>query len=454
MSVILEKQLLSHILYNPETIEKVTLNGEHFSDVIVRCIYTKLREKHNETDGYEFINKDVLPLIYENNKEIFNSKDITTFKEIPKYIFSDYDKESSFDWMFSENIIKDEFKKRKYIEVLEKTIENLEISSIDSSMSNLDMGLRNLDKDNPRDSTILQASNFMGIYNERSKEIEEAKKSNKPTYYKPSHPIAQKYTRIKKGWFCNIISGTAGGKSLELVQEAVYHSKTYNERVLFITDENSDEVILTYMYCNYLGIKYHDVEDRIIDLNEYINNLNLEDKNELKRIFTNIDVIELAGIPTIEVRNILKTAENNDNSYGWVGLDSFEEVNIDANVEEVTRQNQNAILCERIAKDFKLILWVTAQLKTDFYPVSVEKMMMTCNHGSKTLIKKSFLSILLWWEYSKDEDGDKTLGFRGKLNKCRSGGVGKIYEIKQNYDYCQLIASENELGNDNYEVGF
>jgi len=447
MSVILEKQLLSHILFNPSIIERVSLKGEHFSDLITRCIYSKLKQRYDETNGYEFINKDVLPLIYESNKNIFEAKGITTFKEIPKYIFSDYDKELGFDWMFSENIIKEEYKKRMVSETFEIAIEELETNPIDSVLSNLDMSLINLEKDNPRDSTIIQADSFMDIYNKKSKEIIEAKEGDKPLYYKPSHPVIQKYARIKRGWLCNIISGTGGGKTLALVQEAVHHSKIYNERVLFITDENSDEVVLSYMYCNYFGISYHKMEDREINLNEYIDNLPKDELNEVKRVFSNIDVIELASIPTAEVRKILKKADNCDNPYCWLGIDSFDEVNLDSTAQETARQSQNAVMCERLAKDFDLICWLTTQLRTEFYSISIENMMITCNYGSKNIIKKSSLSLLLWWEYSKSEDeGATTLGFRGKINKCRSGGVGKIYDIVQNYNCCQLLASKEAIG--------
>jgi len=454
MSKILERQFLANLLYNPSVLDKTTLKSDNFSDIAIRCVFSKLKQKHEDSKGYEFVNKDILPLIYENNIDIISSDYITTFKDFVNYIFSDYDRTSQFDWMFSENIIKEEHKKRQHKDLFEKAMCDSDEYSLDIVISNLELGLKNLEKDTPRDSSIIQGNSFMNIYNERSKEIEELKNTNKPTHYTPSHEAIKKYTRMKKGWFGSIISGAGGGKTIALCQEAVYHSDVYNEKCLYITDENSDEVVLTYMYCNYLGLKYHDIEDRVIDLDKYIDELSKEKKEELERVFKNIDVIEMAGIPSSEVRNLLKKAENNDNPYEWLGLDSFEEVNIDANVEEITRQNQNAIICERIAKDFSLILWVTAQLKTDFYQISIEKMMMTCNHGSKTLIKKNFISLLLWWEYGKsDDDDNKTLGFRGKINKCRSGGMGKVYEITQNYDYCRLNPSDNEIGNSS-SVGF
>lgn len=201
------------------------------------------------------------------------------------------------------------------------------------------------------------------------------------------------------------------------------------------------------MYCNYLGIKYHQVEDREIDLAKHIDNLPDKEKEELERIFTNIDVIELVGIPTGELRSILKNAENHDNPYEWLGLDSFEEVNIDSDAKELERQSSNAVMLERMAKDFSLILWVTAQLKTTLYRRSIENMPLTCNHGSKTLVKKCFLSLVFWNEISgDDEDKKEELGFRGKISKCRSGGAGKVYNIKRNYDYCQLITDKQEIG--------
>jgi len=455
MSVILEKQLLSHILYNPETIEKVTLNGEHFSDVIVRCIYTKLREKHNETDGYEFINKDVLPLIYENNKEIFNSKDITTFKEIPKYIFSDYDKESSFDWMFSENIIKEEFKRRKYVEVLEKTIEDLDDASIDSAMSNLDMNLRSLDKENPRDSQLILGNTFTDIYDERTKEIEELKHNDKPSYYAPFHPVLKKYIRMKRGMCWNIIGKTGEGKSLVSVQIMLEFAREYDERTLYITDENSAEVILSYFHAAYFQIKYKDIEDRIVNLTQHIKNLSPKDKAEYDRVFGLIEVIELPSIPLLEVRRILKNAENNDNPYTFIFADSMDEIGSDMNVDEVTRYDLNAKQIERIAKDHSVIFGVSNQLNTNLYTTSVEKIPSLCTHQSKTIGKKVFMALVIGDEYKNNDDGEvESLGQRIRILKSRSGGMNVIYPFERRFDYCSILPSDHEIGKDGCEVGF
>ncbi len=257
MSKILERQFLANLLYNPSVLDKTTLKSDHFSDTVTRVVFSKLKQKHEETNGCDFVNKDILPLIYENNVDILNNDKIYTFKDFANHILSDYDRKSPFDWMFTENIIKDEYKKRQYRDLFEKAMYESEESNLDTVVSNLELGLKNLEKDNPRDNSIIQAGSFMDIYNKRSKEIEELKKSNKPTYYTPSHKAIQKYVRMKKGWFNSIISGAGGGKTLALCQEAVHHSKTYDERCLYITDENSDEVVLTYMYCNYLDIKYH-----------------------------------------------------------------------------------------------------------------------------------------------------------------------------------------------------
>ena len=712
MSTTLEKRFLANIFHKPSTLEKTTLSGRHFSDITVRCIFTKLKESYDETNGLEMVNKEILPHLFDNNLDLLQTQDITTLKSLTHHIFSDYDYKDNFDWLFSENIIKDNFNRRKHQELFEQSMESLEVENIDTVLTNLELGLKTLENNENRKNKIIQAESFLNIYNEESKAIEELKSNNKPTYYAPSHKVLQKYVRMQKGWFCNIIGGTGcvdadteyfngkgwkpiskyqegekvlqynedgtselvdpteyhkyeceslwefktgrgleqclsdehnvvyfnnntnklvkepfrdirkkhaqarwgfngnfktshnykggsgipltdgkirdmvalitkeifspfhteefsegwyncsvpqlevvvnevlreisynrhstsvvhrfnllskanadfiqfvfsslnyksdiaekgngvyivsatksykatmlnhhskvkinevktkdgykycftvdsgmlvlrrnnnifitgnSGKSLALGQEIVKHSERYDERCLYITDENSDTVILTYMYCNYLGLKYHDVVDRKVNLDEYISNLPPKEIDELKRVFKNIDVIELSGISTQEVRRLLKNARNNDNPYEWVGIDSLEEMNIDSTLDDLSRQNQNAIMCERIAKDFDLILWVTAQLKTDLYNTSIEKMPIMCNHGSKTLIKKCFFSLLLHHEYAKDADGDaKVIGFRGKLNKSRSGGVGKVYAITQNYDYCQLIPADDEIGN-------
>lgn len=199
------------MLLNPDNVEKLTLKGEHFSDVVCRIVYSAIRKKFEKDNTKEHISEEAVTLIYEKNQDLFSVKGIDNAKEAKAYIFQDYDREESFDWMYSQNIIKEQYKKKKYTEALSKAIEKVNEKGIDTAINTLDMDLKNLDRDNSRESSITNANNFMDKYNERTKEIEELKKSDKPIYYSPSHKLVEKYARMKKGWFNNIISGSGGG---------------------------------------------------------------------------------------------------------------------------------------------------------------------------------------------------------------------------------------------------
>lgn len=770
MSLILEKQLVAHIFYNPDVLDRLTLKSDDFSDTITKALYSKMKQSEIG------VSIELFAKLYESNRNIFDLKDIQTFHQAKKYIFFEYEKEKDFDWMYVEILLKEESKKRKYSEIFEKSMENIHKEGIDTALSNLDLSLRKLDMENPRDIELIKAENFLDLYKERTLEIEELKKSNKPTYYTFNNKILSKHVRMKLGWLWNLVAGTGcvdcdteyfngsewkkvsdyvegdkvlqynedgtselvypskyhvynaeylnhfktkyginqclsdehsvvyfndnnelmkkqmldvkeihdkningfsgkfkvshnfkGGNGVELsdneirlmvaviadgnfanntnlcrvniknkhkkdrivdllnkcnieykekqynkkdlefvafifkapIRTKVYDSiwyncskeqlfiisdevlnwdgyydkrnnektigrffttikknadfiqfvfnslnykasiqcsdrrgrirklngkeyvtktidyivliskrcytsisnqhnkvkiekyktldgkkycftvpssmlvlrrddnvfitgnsgksiastqltvefvRDYNERALYVTDENSKEVILTYMYCTYFNIKYHDVEDRIIDLNNHIKQLPEKELKEFLRIFSKIDVIELPCIPLLEVRKILKNAINNDNPYTWVFLDSFDEINSDSNAVEVDRYDANAKMCERVAKDYQCLLGVTNQLATDLYKASIEKIPQLCTHQSKTIVKKCSLSLVLGNEVKKDEDGNSELGSRMKINKCRSGGQGVLLATQKDFDRCTLHISNNEIG--------
>lgn len=440
MSLILEKQLVAHIFYNPDVLDRLTLKSDDFSDTITKALYSKMKQSEIG------VSIELFAKLYESNRNIFDLKDIQTFHQAKKYIFFEYEKEKDFDWLYVEILLKEESKKRKYTEIFEKSMENIHKEGVDTALSNLDLSLRKLDMENPRDIELIKAENFLDLYKERTLEIEELKKSNKPTYYTFNNKILGKHVRMKLGWLWNLVGKTGDGKSIVSTQLTVDFVKNYNERALYVTDENSKEVILTYMYCTYFNIKYHDVEDRIIDLNNHIKQLPDKELKEFLRIFSKIDVIELPCIPLLEVRKILKNAINNDNPYTWVFLDSFDEINSDSNAVEVDRYDANAKMCERVAKDYQCLLGVTNQLATDLYKASIEKIPQLCTHQSKTIVKKCSLSLVLGNEVKKDEDGNSELGSRMKINKCRSGGQGVLLATQKDFDRCTLHISNNEIG--------
>ena len=440
--MVLETQFLANIFYNPELLDKITLTGDEFINAPVKIVFKKIREIHNKEQE---VTKDVLPVIYELNKDIFEQFEMSNYKDLEKHIFHNYEK---IDWLYTENVIKEKYKKRLYQKVFEEAQLNIEKKPIDNVLNNLDIALSQLDKEDIKDNKLIQSTDFKDIYEERTKEIKELKKTGKLPYYSLYHPVLKQYVRMKRGWSWNIIAKTGAGKTIVATDLLLQFVKEYNERALFITDENSDEVILTYLHCSYFNIKYKDVEDRKIDISKLIDNLDEKGKKEYDRVFSNIDVIELPSIPISQVKKILKRAKNNSKPYTYVFIDSFDEINTDMKVEEVTRYDLNAKELERLPKEFDCLVGVSNQLATVYYNTSIDKIPKLCTHQSKTIMKKVSLSLLIGEEMKKDKDGENEfLGHRIKINKCRSGGDSVIYGITRNFDYCKIIPSDSEIGN-------
>ncbi len=437
--MILERQFVANMFEKPELIKRTTLSVASLSDNIAKI---GLKFLLNE----EKVTRDSFTKCYTEYESLLKTQNIDSLTDFEDYIFGTYPEDREFDWMYVENVLKNNHLKRRYTELLEKAGSEIEDVSLDTAISNLDMAMRNLEKDNNKEVAIIKADTFLDIYDRDTLEIEEAKNSNKPTYYTLFHPVLKKYLRMKLGWNINLISKTGGGKSIVGAELLLHLVMDYDQRALLVTDENSDSVILTYLHCAYFGISYHKVEDREIDLSEHINLLTDKEYKKYKRVFNNIDVIELPSIPLMDVRSMLKTAQNNDNPYSFVMLDSFDEINSDSNIPEFDRYDINAKQVEKIAKAFDVILLVTNQLQTTSYSTSIENIPQLCTHFSKTIVKKSFLSLLLMNEYKKDGDDIKECGFRMKINKNRSGGQGVIYEVTKDYNNCRLIPSNTEIG--------
>ena len=437
--MILERQLVAHLFNNTEIIERVTLSVSSLSDNIAKIGMKFLLNEDSVT-------RDSFTKCYVECELMLSQQGIKSLGDFEKSIFGTYPEDRSFDWMYVEGIIKNNHLKRRYKETLERAIEDIEDVSLDTAVSNLDIGMRNLEKDNNKDVAIIKADTFLDIYDRETLEIEEAKKADKPTYYTLFHPALKGKIRIKKGWLCNVIGSTGSGKSIATAEMLLHLVMDYNERALLVTDENSDGVILTYLHCAYFGLRYNKVEDRIIDLTAYINALPDKEFKEYKRVFDKIDVIELPSIPLLEVRSMMKKAVNNDNPYRFVMLDSFDEINSDANIPEVDRYDINAKQIEKLTKEFESILIVTNQLQTTAYNISIEKIPQLCVHQSKTIVKKVSLSLILAPEYVSDGEEVREVGFRVKVNKSRSGSMGLIYEATRDYDHCRLLPSENIIG--------
>lgn len=454
--MIIERNFLNHLILNPEIVEKTSLKYTDFHDVIVKNTFRFIMSKYEETQECSFISYSVISEFYdkyEKNLKELTDDDGFTYKDLHEYLSLEYT--TPFDWMYSEQVIKSHSLKREHKNLLIKALEDLDENETDTVISSLDMGLRNLEKEMPNEDVMIKASSYHDIYDEETKRIEEDLASGKLPYYTFSDSVIKENVRMVRGSYFTIVASSGTGKTIKLSHEVVEFAKSYNERCLFITDENSYEVILAYMHCNYLGLKYKDVEDRKINLTAYINALSENDKKEFDKVFSLIDVIELSGIPNDEVRKILKRAKTHGNPYTLVAIDSFDEMNIGVSTDENTRYDLNAKSVERIAKEFDCIVGVSAQLKTDYYEISVEKMPMMCNHQSKTLIKKARFVWLLQWEFKKNDEAVENLGLRSRILKSRSGGKDMIQIIDCKYDYCKMSGIGNALNSVKKEdIGF
>jgi len=284
----------------------------------------------------------------------------------------------------------------------------------------------------------LNMMNSLDYIDKYKADTEYYENSDEERFYTFSHPILEKYLRMKMGWNISLIGRSADGKSILSCIFAVDFAKRYSLPVLYVTDENDKDTILEYMKCSYFGIHFRSVQDRTIKLDEYIENLSKEERDAYEKTFSYIDVWQLEGIPLGKVKTFLNVSKVN---YKYICFDSFEELNSDSNLDQVVLYDLNAKEVERLAKKTNTIIMNTAQTKTDLYRVSAEKMPMLCNFHSKTLVKKNFASILIASTYNKDGDHiDDVL----KLNKSRSGGTGVMYKITKNYDYMSIDVDDQE----------
>lgn len=447
----IEQKFITNLFNNPEIIEKTELTGEEFQSIPIRVVFKILKKEYNKKKTTIVVNREILNIIFKGYEENFKKINIDTIDDFKKAIFIDSDEE--VDWLYLELILKDNYKKRQYIEALDKTIKEIKEDNVDTALSNLELKISNLQQEDLQEDKIHNLKSFINLYNQRTKEIEELKKQGKLPYYSLYHPVLRDNVRMKLGWLWNLIAKSGSGKTIIAVDFLLNFVKEYRERALFITDENSDEVIMTYLHCNYFNVRYKDVEDRKVDLSELINSLSDEKRKEYEEIFGLIDVVQLSAIPLPKVRKILKNAKLAGSPYTYVFIDSMDEVNAGLPVDEVTRYDANAKELERLAKDMNCILGVANQLATAHYEQSIETITQLCTHQSKTIVKKASLSLLIGEERKKNEDGDTVkIGDRIKINKCRSGGQDLIYEINKDFDYCKIHPGSVSIGTTNAVV--
>lgn len=441
----IEFRFLNGIIKNPDILEKTSITNKMLDNYSAKMIYGKIQYDFSKEGNVNFLCKDYIINILNKKSDDWFDGDIDTYEDL---LFNSLEEDEELDWKYVQLLLEKEYKRRTVINSLTKSIEKLDSGSeIDTVMTNLENDTKFLSDE--RVAQVTNALEFSEIYDALTEEMNELSKNGKPSHYTLHlFEAIKNTTRMKKGWLWTLVGSSGGGKTIIMAQLLVDFVKKYKERALFITDENSKEVILTYMYCAYFGLKYYDVEDRKVDITKFINELDEKNKKEYQEIFGLIDVEELPCIPMEEVRKMLKTAKNNNHPYSWVSIDSFEEIDMDSSegISEIDRYDRNAKSCERLAKDMDIILGVTSQLKTDFYTISIDKMPMLCNHQSKTLIKKCFMALLLHNEYANEGKGEnkttKSLGFRCRTLKCRSGGQDAMFAIDKDFDHCKCIPSK------------
>ena len=404
----MEKKILKTISQNLDLIREFDIKEDMFYDSDMQYLFKDMDRLLKK--GYVIYDKEVL-----NNSETIGHKNMRgALKDLRDQTLRS----------LTQSVLKSHQCAVKSKDVdLNKLLEQLRDSIDEISFSNYD-SIR-----------LEKAISYLDKYKQETIEMENSKKNK---FYTFSHPVLEKYLRMEKGWNISLIGGTGSGKSLMACMLTVDFAIRYNEPCLFITDENSESTILQYLKCHYLGLHYRSVQDRTIKLDEYVETLSKKDRMEYDRVFNLIQVWELSGINTNEVRMFIKQQPI---KYGLLVIDSFDELNSISNLQEVVRYDRNAKEVEVLAKELDLILLCTAQTKSDYYRISAEKLPMLCNHNAKTLVKKNFASIVIHSTFNKkDEKIDDVI----KLNKCRSGGHGVIYGFNKNYDYINIEPEEDE----------
>ena len=313
----LEFRFINGIFNNPEIIEKTNLTSEMFDNLATRNTFNKLKFDYTKYNKTDFINRDYFIDIFDKKSEDWYEGDLEKYTNL---FFNSISENDTFDWQYVENLLIKDYKSRKIINSLTKAIEKIEMNEdISNVFTNLESEIKNVGEG--RATEVINAPNFMELYDTITEEINRANESGKPSHYTLElFEAIKSTTRMKNGWLWTLVSSTGGGKTVIMCLLTVLFAKAYKERCLFITDENSKEVILSYMHCGYFGLKYYDIEDRKINLSSYIKNLSPEKKKEYDEIFNLIDVIEMPCIPMNEVRKIIKTAKNNEHPYTWVNV--------------------------------------------------------------------------------------------------------------------------------------
>ena len=303
---------------------------------------------------------------------------------------------------------------------------DLQVSDVISRTNNI---LTQIQYNGIQNNNTTTGIDYIEKYKKETKEMQESKRNR---FYTLGIPVLNEFIRAEKGWSMNLLAGTGGGKSIIACILTIEFIKKYKERVLFVTDENSESTILQYLQCAYFGLHFRSVQDRTMDLSKYIDSLSEKDRIEYEEIFSLIEVWELVGIPLQQVKQHIL---NSDKEYSFLIMDSFDEINSTNGLEDVINYQQNGKLIETLAKELNVLLLVTAQLDTKLYSTSAEKLPELCNHQAKSLVKKSFMSLVIHKILDKDGALIDTVV---KLNKCRSGGKGKMVAFKENFDYMSI----------------
>lgn len=432
----MERQIIKYCLEYPEKILKTKLFAKHFDNVLYKNIFSHLKLKAKA--DLALICPSYINYIYEKKKDWFTNVNFEKFKTD---LFSGFD--NDFDFKIYEYTIIQRYLDRITTIELQEAQELIDKGRRDVAITNFELKMKELRNEMPKDVQILNFENHLKFYEEQTKDM----KNDIASYYSLSHTPLANHIRIDKFWLCVFMGTTGSGKTIFLAQEAVHFATTYKKRVLFITDENSQNTIMNYMICNFFNLRYKDVIDRKIDLVDFINNLSEEKKQEFERLKDLIEVLELPDIPLLDVVDILENAEYNGNPYGLLCIDSFNEIH-KSNTKLSTLENgeRNAIMLEEIPKRFKMPIYITAQLDSEVgkHRPNIDDVTEYAIFSSKMLPKKAGLVIAIHGRYTKIEGGAKRQeGLYLKICKSRSGGKDFILKLKPNFDNIKIECDKN-----------
>jgi len=410
------KDVLKTIAMDLSLISEHDISEEYFYDSFSIGLFNKMKDQADK--GYKMYN--------------LNSNEVSKLKD-SKYLLKENIKGHLTE-------TKDITLRYKAHDLMSSSMEKLKNKNV--NLTNIIEGtkeiLTEIDYLNGEDIILKDNTCYIEDY---KKQTEEMEKSTETRFYTfSSHPILKKHFRLQKGMFGSLISHTGGGKSVVSAMMAIDFAKNYrDQKVVFLTDENSEETIKEYMLSHYFNLSIADIQLRDEKIDEYIDSLNDADRKEYYDVFSRIITYEMVGLPTDKIKRLIKSIDN----VGLLVVDSFEETNSLSSVykEEVDRYNASAKIWEAMAKELHIIILVTAQLATNFYQTCITKLPKICNYSSKQLVKKNFFSIILHATF--DKDGNK-IDDAMKISKNRTGQEDITYAVKKKYSHMQLIPEDKE----------